>query len=375
MTLIGLSDLPFIYPVVMAGGSGTRFWPASRKNRPKQLLPLLGDTTLLQQTVERLRPLAPPERTLVVTAADIVSEVRAQAPTIPDQNVLVEPVGRNTAAAIGFAAVVALARDPMAILAIVPSDHYIADHNAYLRVCVSAVRYAASGYIVTLGITPVRPETGYGYIRFSDFVQTRHDSKDPVEAEHVARNIAAFVEKPNAETAIRYLREGRYLWNSGMFFVRARSILDEIGLYLPDLRFQIDRIADSLSGPMADAVLRDAYQEMRSISIDYGVMEHSRRLVVIPSSFGWSDVGSWDVLSEFGSGEDPGGASFGEVVALDCEDNVLYAERDKVVAAIGVKGLIVALSGDAVLVCDKSRAQDVRRIVDALTRRGLTRFL
>lgn len=366
--------LDSIYPVIMAGGAGTRFWPVSRQLRPKQLLRLFGEHTLLEETVARVLPLAGPERVIVVTGEGIAGEVRSLLPDVPTANVLAEPIGRNTAAAIGFAAVAVSRRDPRGLLAVMPSDHYVTDLPAFLHVARSAAVYAASGAIVTLGITPTRPETGYGYIRFGDYVpppaQTELES-GPLLA---ARSIGAFVEKPTQAVALGYLKEGRYLWNAGVFFFRADVILEEIARYLPELAEGLREVDAAFDAPDPAAVLREVYPRLLATSIDYGVMEHTDRIVVVPSSFGWSDVGSWQSLDDFrGTGAE--NATQGEVVAIEATDNVLFAADGVVVAAVGVEGLVVAAGPDAVLVCPKDRSQDVRRVVDELRRRGLERLL
>lgn len=369
MATTTVSTSPHVYPVIMAGGGGTRFWPVSRTRRPKQLLQLFGEETLLEQTVNRMLALAPPERTLVVTTESIAEEVRRLLPRLPAANVLLEPVGRNTAAAIAFSAAMALARDPKAIVAVVPSDHFIGDPETFARIAAAAVRYASAGHIVTLGIPPTRPETAYGYLKFGDFVPL----DESVAVEPAARSIAAFVEKPNAETALRYLREGRFLWNSGMFFMRADRILAEVQRLLPELYRGIQMIADRIGTDQFDPTVAEVYPTLQSVSIDYGIMEHTEDILVIPAHIGWSDVGSWNVLDDLRD-QDRENSEYGDVVALDAQGNVLYADAGCVVAVLGVSDLVVATSAGRVLVCPKERAQDVRRVVDELNRRGWTRF-
>lgn len=367
-------SLSRIYPVIMAGGAGTRFWPVSRQLRPKQLLRLFGERTLLEDTVERVLPLADASRVIVVTSEGIGDEVRALLPDLPACNVLCEPVGRNTAAAIGFAAAFVARTDPTGLLAVMPSDHFVSDVPGFLHVARSAALYAQEGAIVTIGVTPTRPETGYGYIRFGDYVQPPEGATLPEGPVHVARSIGAFVEKPTQAVALGYLKEGRYLWNAGVFFFRADVILGEIARFLPELDAGLKEVAAALDAPDPAEALREVYPRLLATSIDYGVMEHTDRIVVVPSSFGWSDVGSWQSLDDF---RDPGApnAVQGEVIAIDATDNILYGQGGMVVAAVGVEGLVVAASPDAVLVCPKDRSQDVRRVVEELRRRGLDRLL
>ena len=368
------TSLDSIYPVIMAGGAGTRFWPVSRQLRPKQLLRLFGERTLLEETVLRVLPLADPSRVVVVTGEGIAHEVRRLLPDVPAANVLAEPVGRNTAAAIGFAALAVRRMDPQGLLAVMPSDHFVTDLPAFLHVARSAAVYAADGAIVTLGITPTRPETGYGYIRFGDYVPPPEGASLPDGPVQAARSIGAFVEKPTQAVALGYLKEGRYLWNAGVFFFRADVILEEIERFLPELAAGLREVDAALDAPDPAAVLREVYPRLLSTSIDYGVMEHTDRIVVVPSSFGWSDVGSWQSLEDFRE-DGAANATQGDVVTVDASDNVLFASEGMVVAAIGVEGLVVAASSDGVLVCPKDRSQDVRRVVDELRRRGLERLL
>ena len=308
---------------------------------------------------------------LIITSADLVGTISGLMPELPLENVIGEPNARNTAAAIGLAAVAALKKDPNAILAVMPSDHFISDEESFVRICHSAIRYAERGLIVTLGITPTRPETGYGYIRFSDFIE---DMEEPLEVEHQARHMDAFVEKPNVETALGYLKEGRYLWNSGMFFFQARTILEEMARYLPDVYEGMRTIAEAWGTPEGEAVLADVYSNVQSISIDYGVMEKTEKLVVIPASMGWSDVGSWEVLGDWQE-EGSDNMELGNVIAIEANNNVLCADEGHMVAAIGVQDLVVAVSNGAVLVCPKERSQDVRRVVDELRKRNHSDFL
>jgi mannose-1-phosphate guanylyltransferase len=371
---IKADPLDHVWPVIMAGGAGTRFWPVSRQSRPKQLLRLFGGKTLLEQTLDRVSPLADSERTLVVTSETIAGEVRRLLPALPEGNVLAEPVGRNTAAAIGFAATVVARTSRRGVLAVMPSDHYVADQEAFLKAARSAVLYAAEGSIVTLGITPVRPETGYGYIRFGDYVQPPEQPGQSSGQVLAARSIGAFVEKPTQTTALSYLKEGRYLWNAGIFFFRADVILSEIEKFLPELHEGLREVGAALDAPDAEEQLRSIYPRLLATSIDYGVMEHTDRIVVIPSSFGWSDVGSWQSLDDFRGSEDAN-AEQGDVVVIEARDNVLFAEDGTLVAVVGVEGLVVAATKDAVLVIPKDRSQDVRRVVDELKKRGLENLL
>jgi mannose-1-phosphate guanylyltransferase len=359
-----------VFPVVMAGGAGTRFWPVSRVSRPKQLLNLFGTDSLIEHTVNRLASLAPMTQVLIVTGEAIASQVRDILPGLQADNIVVEPCARNTAPAIGLAAVVAMHRDPEAILAVMPSDHHIGDEEEFRRVARSAIHHALQGNLVTLGITPNRPETGYGYIQFGESIPQDVPLGDARESLRSAYRISRFVEKPSRERALTYLRDGSYLWNSGMFFFKASVILEEIASLMPALRAGLERLESAVGTSEWEQQLATVYADMEAMSIDYGIMEHSDRIVVLPASMGWSDVGSWGVLDEFGD-HDSENVVVGEVWSRDSVDNVFYADGDHLIAAVGVKGLVVAVSQGAVLVVPKERSQEVRKVVAALQQKGL----
>jgi len=355
-----------IYPVIMAGGSGTRFWPLSRKNRPKQFLALAGDGPLLTATVARLPPLARIDRTYVVCGPGHAAAVRRMVPRLPARNLVVEPCARNTAPCVGLAAVHVLRRDRDGIMAMLPADHHIAEPQAFRRALAAAGRLAEKGAIATIGIRPSRPETGYGYLKVGGRIpgSGRHP-----KGSHPAR-VERFVEKPDVVTAARYLADGGYLWNSGIFLFRADVILEEIRSAMPVLGEQLAVIEASLGTPGYARTLRRVFPTCPSISIDYGVMEKSRRIAVLPAEFGWSDVGSFAALSEVRKADDLGNVAEGEALIIDGRGDVVLAEGRRAVAVIGLEDVVVVDSGDAVLVCRKDRAQDVRQAVEELRRRG-----
>jgi mannose-1-phosphate guanylyltransferase len=337
----------------MAGGGGTRLWPASRRKRPKQFLPLLpGGQTLLQATVDRVEPLVPADRIFIVTAADQVDDVRTAAPSVPPANVVAEPSARNTAACIGLGTVEILRHDPEAVIAVVPSDHYIAEGERYREALAAALLAAEKGAVVTVGIRPHAPETGFGYIRMG-------------AAKDGAFLVEKFVEKPTRAVAEEYVISRQYLWNSGMFFFRAQRILDAIHQHLPKLGQVLDGIAAD-PNPVARAA--DLYPLAPAISIDYGVMEKlgPGEVLVVPAEFGWSDVGSWTAIGEIAARDESGNAILGEAVTVDARGNILVGPPDRMVAAVGVSDLVVVVTDDAVLVMPKDRAQDVREVVRAL---------
>ncbi|MCA9581326.1 MAG: mannose-1-phosphate guanylyltransferase [Myxococcales bacterium] len=353
-----------LYATIMAGGVGARFWPLSRRAHPKQLLPL-GPTEepLLRATVRRLGPLCPPSQVLIVTGADQAEATRAALPEVPPENILAEPLGRNTAPCVAWAAAHVRRRDPEGVMAVLPADHHIGNEQAYLSVLKRAVDAAAGGSsLVTVGLTPTRPETGYGYIEMGESI-----------ADGVHR-VARFVEKPDLEKAKSFVEAGRFLWNSGMFFFRADRVLAEVQRQLPDLAQGIEALdAAAKTGTEAQEVER-IYPTLPSISIDYGLMEKAEDVLVVPGSFGWSDLGSWTTAWELSEKDAGGNAAPAESVLVDSKNVYVRAGQGKAVAIIGMEDLVVVDTEDALLIMPRERAQDVRAIVDELKRRGDQRY-
>ena len=343
----------------MAGGGGTRLWPASRKQRPKQFLPMLdpgsggarqGGRTLLGATVERVQGLVPPERILIVTAADQVDEVARTAPSVPRDNIVVEPKARNTAPCIGLGALEILRRDPAGVMAVLPSDQWVRDAVAYRATLARALEVARDGAIVTIGIVPTHAETGFGYLEIGG------------ETERGARVVDRFVEKPDRPTAEKYFAGKRHLWNSGMFFFAAKRLYEAVRLHMPalaDVLSQIERDPDRVA---------EIYPHAPAVSIDYGVMEKLPRgdVFVVPGDFGWNDVGSWSAVGELHAHDGDGNTLLGEHVTVDAKGNILYAGGKQLIAAVGVEDLVIVATDDAILVMPKSRAQDVREVVKRL---------
>lgn len=357
------------HALLLAGGKGTRFWPLSREDHPKQLLRLFSDRPLIEETYQRILPVISNERILLATSSSLATRLMAMFPGIPIANLIVEPVPRNTAPCIAVAAHRCLGRDPDAVLVVLPSDHYVADRHAFTEVLLAAVVHAQRGEVVTLGVTPTHPETGYGYIRFGEF----EEEPDAPEVRHRARHIQAFVEKPDAETALSYLKVGRYLWNSGIFVFRADVIIEKMRQHLPDLVALVealDRAADHGAG---DDEVAAIWSRMPDISIDYGVMEKADGLVVIPASFGWSDVGSWRALTSFPT-DDRENFVHGRVVSLESRGNVLYSTHG-FLAVLGLQDTVVVVTRGAVLVCPVERTQEVKALVAELKKRGLDELL
>lgn len=350
-----------LWAVVMAGGSGTRFWPMSRQRRPKQLLPLLGGKTLLRATLERLEPLVPLDRTLVVTGRQVAEAVRAELPGLPKENLIVEPEGRDTAACVGLAAWVLARREPSAVMVVVPADHAIEDGGALRSALAAAAATAhARDGLVTLGLEPTRPETGFGYLELGDAVGD--------VAGHRVHRVARFVEKPSREAAEEMLASGSYRWNSGMFAWRAEAIREAIRTHLNDLASGLDEIIRSAAADGLETAMRHAYADLPRVSVDHGVMEKATNVWALPVSFAWSDVGSWPALGEI-LPEAGGGVCLGETLALDSEGCVL-ATDGPLVAVVGVRDLVVVATTDAVLVVPKRDAQRVKDVVEQLRAAG-----
>lgn len=351
------------YAVILAGGSGSRLWPASRKALPKQFLSLgaRADESLLAATARRMQ--APADHVVVVTARSQAEQVAAALPQLTTGDVFAEPEGRNTAAALGYAAVCLLARDPDAVIGAIPADQHIADEASFARVAEQAFAIAAAeDVIVTIGIVPTRPETGFGYVRAGAALDSG------------ALDVERFVEKPDADTAKQYVASGDYLWNAGMFFVKARVLLEQIHTHMPETHAGLDEIREALD--RGDQTRVDAvYAELPRISIDHGVMEHADCVVCLRGDFGWDDVGSWSSVANYRQADAEGNITGGTVVLRDAKRNIVFADDGRVVAAVGVDDLVIVQSGDAVLVLPRDRAQDVRAIVAELKARNLHQFL
>jgi mannose-1-phosphate guanylyltransferase/mannose-6-phosphate isomerase len=351
-----------LYPVIMAGGSGTRFWPLSRHLFPKQLLRIGGNETLIQQTMRRVSGCAEPAHVLISTNDAQAELIKGQLADWKDDikdNFVLEPEGRNTAPAIALAAIEVLSRDPDGLMLVVPADHVGTGQREFEAAVKLASHLAADGYLVTFGIKPIRPETGYGYIK---------PNRRVVLGKHGrlrGYRVQKFVEKPNAARARQYLEAGNYFWNSGMFVWRAATILDEIRLHQPSLGNAMDRMMDMKMAGKTRQVIDEVYRRVPSVSIDNGVMEQSSKAAVVPVSFTWSDVGSWGSLDEVAAKNKTGNVVTGRVIDVGSTDSIVYADR-RVVATIGLKDMVVVDTPDATLVCPKSRAQDVKKVVEIL---------
>ena len=344
------------YGLILAGGRGTRFWPRSRRAKAKQVLNFFGERSLIQQTVDRLRPLLPPERMWILTNDHLREEISRQLPEVPSRQIIAEPAQRNTAPAIGLACHMIHSLDPSAVLGIFPADHLIQRPAIYLRTIRPAFRAASQGNMVVLGIKPRWPETGYGYIEFP--AKTDFSALEPV-------TIKAFREKPDLPTAKKFFRSGNFYWNAGMFFWQASRLLDAMDRHLPKTAKLIRGLPPFLSADFFSELNR-VFPLCEDISIDYAVLEKEKGVVAIPTpEFGWSDVGSWNAVYELQKLDPQGNASRGEALFTDASGNYVDAPG-KLVTLLGVKDLVVVDTADALLVIDRKRAQDVGQIVKLL---------
>jgi mannose-1-phosphate guanylyltransferase/mannose-6-phosphate isomerase len=364
------------HAVILAGGSGSRLWPLSRQNLPKQFLSLDGDASLLQTTIDRLSPLIGAKQVLIVTQ-EAHAKGEAYHALLPYQT-LFEPVARNTAPAIALAAAYLMADGSDPIMVVLPADHIIKDEARFREHLDIAIAAAESGKLVTFGIQPTRPDTGFGYIKIrAEATGLRTEQKPPtqssvLEPESCIYEVDRFTEKPDAVTAERFLKEGGYYWNSGMFVWRASVILEEIRRHLPAVdKVTLDIIAESRKAGTFQQAVEKHFAAMPSISIDYGVLEKSTRVSLIPCDIGWNDVGSWQAVHEIAAKDANGNALQGNVIALDCRNSLIRAEK-RLVAAIGVEDLCVIETADAVLISRSDQTQRVREVVDVLHQRGST---
>ena len=354
------------YAVIMAGGQGERFWPESRSSKPKQFLTLMGDRSLIQQSFDRIRDLFVPDQILVVVGRQHLALVREQLPALPPGNFLVEPKGRNTAPCIGLAAIHIRKRDPDATMLVFPADHVIQGQTDFHLCLQKGFDWAsASDYLVTIGIMPSRPETGYGYVE-------REEA--PIDRDPPVYPVRRFVEKPDWDKAREFIQSGRYYWNSGIFIWKADLVLEKIREYLPELYQGLVSIEQSIGTEREEAVIESVFPGLPEISIDYGIMEKSDRILMVQGDFGWDDLGSWGALADISCADSRGMVVKGDYVGIDNTDCLIYGQ-DALIAALGVQGLVIVQSGDVILVCDKSRTQEVRELVRMVKEQNMEKYL
>jgi mannose-1-phosphate guanylyltransferase len=354
------------YALIMAGGVGTRLWPLSRRERPKQSLRLIGDRTMFEHAVDRLASLFSPEEILVVTDSRHVDDLATQAPELPPENFIIEPEGRGTAPCVGLAAIHLRRRDPEAVMAVLTADHYIADAERFRKVLAAAEQVAQDGHLVTLGIQPSSASTGYGYIK-------QGKSLGKVGGFPVLK-VDRFTEKPSPETALRMVESGDYTWNSGMFIWRIDQVMEEFERQMPELYVALAEVEGTLRTPGYEPTLKRVWDRVVKQAIDYGIMEHAKDVAVIPVDIGWSDVGSWASLSQLLPSDKHGNTVVGPHIGVDTSDTLILGQ-ERLIATIGVDGLVVVDTDDALLICPRDKEQEVRSIVQILQEQGQKEYL
>jgi mannose-1-phosphate guanylyltransferase/mannose-6-phosphate isomerase len=353
-----------LYAVIMAGGKGTRFWPLSRETFPKQFLKIVGERTLIQETIHRLHGEVKPANTLIVTTKGQSDIVRWQLMEILDDvKCVIEPEGRNTAPAIALAAYKLHKKNPNSVMLVLPSDHHISDTEAFRASVRQAAEEAENGSIVTFGIRPTRPETGYGYIK------TGRRLRGGVY------RVQKFVEKPVLRKAKAFLKEGIYYWNSGMFMFKTSVMIEEFKLYMPELHEAFEGVRAALNTKKEDEALAEIYGSLDSVSIDYGIMENSKKVTMLAAAFPWSDIGSWSALDEVLERDSTGNVSLGNVVGIDCKDSIFFGSGSRLIAALGLKDMVVVDTADATLITPKDKVQRVKDLVGTLKEEGKEEYL
>jgi mannose-1-phosphate guanylyltransferase len=356
-----------MYVVIMAGGTGTRFWPKSRARLPKQLLQVVGNRTMIQASVDRLGEFVNSENLFVVATGQQAEGILEQLPLLKPENLILEPKGKNTAPCIGLASIFLEKLNPKEVMLILPADHLIQEEEKFIATIKHAEKVAQeSDSLVTIGIQPTYPATGYGYIQCNGAVGEQLYSE--------VYQVKTFAEKPDIKTAERFLQSGDFLWNSGIFLWKVESILAAIEEHLPELFDSLMEIKPVLGLPEEAEVIHKVYCQIKGISIDYGVMEHAQNVVVLRGDFGWNDVGSWEEVYKISEKDADGNVVTGEHVLKDVT-NCLIDSRKKVIAAIGIDNLVIVETGDALLICRRDRAQEVKEIVEIMKRKNMDEFL
>lgn len=356
------------YCLIMAGGSGTRFWPRSRVVKPKQYLRLFGDLSLIQESVQRFANFIPEDRIYVVSAKSQQEVLESQTTNLPKENMIYEPVGKNTLPAIGLAALFIAEKDPDGILIVSPSDHLIQNDELFQQCIESAALIAEKNDgIVTIGISPKYPATGYGYVQTAEEIQIGQSIKSFA--------VTQFVEKPNVEVATGYLKSGGFFWNSGIFIFKVSVFLESVQKYAPELYADLMRIKEHIGAETYEEAVDRIYREVTSISVDYGILEKASNVFLVQGDFVWNDLGSWEEVYKYDSNKDENqNATSGEVVLIDTKNSYVYAPNS-LVALVGLDDVIVVQEGDTILVCKRDRAEDIKAVVGEITKRKLDQYL
>ena len=355
--------------LIVAGGQGTRLWPMSRARMPKQMLPLIDNGSMFQTSIKRIEPLFAPEDIFVVTTSDYAPELRQEAPQIPSENFIIEPYGKNTAPALALAMAYIQKRDPKATIAILTADHYISNREKFCRVLESAYHVAQDGKIVTLGIAPSHPATGFGYIQQGDVMAKVGD--------FTVYQSKRFTEKPDIVRATQFLASGQYSWNSGMFIWKVEQAMRDFEHYQPAMYALFSCLQEAFDTTDYEQKLADIWEKLPQLSIDFAIMEKAEHIAVIPVNIGWSDIGSWsslyDILPQDNFGNCIKGKAAASRVILDTRDTLVYSNR--LTVAIGVENIVVVDTGDVLLICHKDRTEDVKQVVDYLKENGSEEYL
>lgn len=354
--------------VIMAGGRGERFWPRSRIKLPKQLLNITGEETMIQQTVNRLKGLVDIDNVYIVTNEDYVQIISQQLPEIKTGNILVEPMSRNTAACIGISALQIEQKDPDSVMVVIPSDHLIRKSEKFKSTIKSAIEMANEGpNIVTIGVIPTYAETGYGYINIGEEADLINN--------HKVFKVKKFVEKPDKKTAQQYIDNGSYFWNSGMIVLKVSTLLESIQKYMPGLHQALENIREAMDTEEEDKVLFEEYSKLESISIDYGILEKTNPIYVIPADFGWDDVGAWTSLDRIHEPDENGNVVQGNVLSLDTKKCIIQGTGNKLIAIMGLENVIAVDTPDVTLICSKDKAQNIKELINEVKKKNMEYYL